>query len=598
VETIPDLPGFHRGGQPSPSGRRAGDEIVTARIDAQAGRLPGRWYGFDAARAIVLDSDDRATMASLDGLRGQALVEWVRRGGHLVVAVGAQWQAVRDSILAPLLPGLPSGQERVTSLAALEAFAGATKPITPPGTPAVMVTKLEGVAQRGGRILSVTANLPLVVRGPYGFGRVTLIAMDVDQKLFSEWPDRGLFWLRALDLRRQRADPATAGLQLGGGTRFAHSGISDLASQLRVALEQFPGVKLIPFGWVAFFIFLYILLIGPGDYFFLRKVLKRMELTWITFPTIVVAVSLAAYYAAYLLKGNDLLVNQVDVIDVDQPDGLVRGWTWASVFSPQNRDYNLRAIPLPLDRDAPQALPSEAGEPRAPAGTEVLMSWFSSPEDQFGAMGSSSRRFSFAAGGYAYQPSGGFEMLENVRIPIWSTKGITARWFGPGPHLVDSDLQDVGSDRLAGTVTNRLDTPLEDAILAFGKEVYLLEAVAPGETVRLGANDRHLSGYLKDLQRKYLDEPAGNPDFRINRAALMLAVMFHDSESTLASDRVLSNDPLHDVDLSGQLALERPMLAARIKRPGSRLVLEDPPSPPKVDQTTMIRIILPLRKAQ
>ena len=117
------------------------------------------------------------------------------------------------------------------------------------------------------------------------------------------------------------------------------------------------------------------------------------------------------------------------------------------------------------------------------------------------------------------------------------------------------------------------------------------------ETVRLGANDRHLSGYLKDLQRKYLDEPAGNPDFRINRADLMLAVMFHDSESTLASDRVLSSDPLHDVDLSGQLAMQRPMLAARIPRPGSRLVLQDTPSPPKVDQTTLLRIILPLKKA-
>ena len=138
------------------------------------------------------------------------------------------------------------------------------------------------------------------------------------------------------------------------GPRFNQYGVSDLSSQLRAALEQFPGVKLIPFGWVAFFIFLYILLIGPGDYFFLKKVLKRMELTWITFPTIVVTVSLVAYYAAYVLKGNDLLVNKVDVVDIDQAAGLMRGNTWISLFSPQNRDYTIRAIPLPLDRDAPR----------------------------------------------------------------------------------------------------------------------------------------------------------------------------------------------------------------------------------------------------
>ena len=299
----------------------------------------------------MLDTNDREAMSALDALRGRSLVDWVERGGHLVVAVGANWQLVRDSVLAPILPGLPNGQVRVASLEALDAFAGSpTKQITPPGSAPVMVTKLEEVKERGGAVLSVTANLPLVVRGAYGFGRVTLITLDVDQKPFSDWPDRSLFWVRALDLKRPRADQTAAGSR-HGRPRFNPYGISDLSSQLRAALEQFPGVKLIPFGWVAFFIFLYILLIGPGDYFFLKKVLKRMELTWITFPTIVLTVSLVAYYAAYVLKGNDLLVNKVDLVDIDQQAGIVRGNTWMSLFSPQNRDYNIRAIPLPLDRD-------------------------------------------------------------------------------------------------------------------------------------------------------------------------------------------------------------------------------------------------------
>ncbi len=227
------------------------------------------------------------------------------------------------------------------------------------------------------------------------------------------------------------------------------------------------------------------------------------------------------------------------------------------------------------------------------------MTWFSSPENQFGAMGSSSRRFSFAGSGYAYQPIGGVESLEDVRIPIWSTKCVTARWFGPGVSLVDADLQRVGRDRLAGTVTNRLDIPLEDAVLAFDKQVYSLETISPGATARVGmisGTDRTLSGYLHDKQPRYLDPSYGNRDFRINRSDLMLTVMFHDSESNVASDRILSNDPLHDVDLTGQLSLLRPMLVARVKRPGARFVLDNAPSPAKVDQTTMVRIILPLSK--
>ena len=170
-----------------------------------------------------------------------------------------------------------------------------------------------------------------------------------------------MFWLRALDLRRPRVDQLGAGTSSAAAAQVLPIGSTDLSSQLRVALEQFRGVKLIPFGWVAFFIFLYILLIGPGDYFFLKKVLKRMELTWITFPTIVVTVSLVAYYAAYVLKGNDLLVNKVDVVDIDQAAGLARGNTWISLFSPQNRDYNIRTIPMPLDHDPSPA--SDAGTP-------------------------------------------------------------------------------------------------------------------------------------------------------------------------------------------------------------------------------------------
>ena len=81
-----------------------------------------------------------------------------------------------------------------------------------------MVTKLEEVEERGGTVLSVTSNLPLVVRGAYGFGRVTLIALDVDQKPFSDWADRSLFWVRAhrpeAPARPTRRPPAPA---MGGG---------------------------------------------------------------------------------------------------------------------------------------------------------------------------------------------------------------------------------------------------------------------------------------------------------------------------------------------------------------------------------------------
>ena len=122
-----------------------------------------------------------------------------------------------------------------------------------------------------------------------------------------------------------------------------------------------------------------------------------------------------------------------------------------------------------------------------------------------------------------------------MRIPIWSTKCITARWFGPAGPLVDADLQPVGTDRLAGTVTNRQSCP------ARGRDPGLRQAGlparhagprgdGPGRARRATATS---PGYLKDEGRQLPVRPAVEPrTTKIDRADLLLALMFHDSEST------------------------------------------------------------------
>ncbi|WP_422927596.1 hypothetical protein [Singulisphaera sp. PoT] len=600
VDMVPALPGF--------ADKNMGGQVAVARVEAAEGLMPGRWQGFDGARAIVLDTDDREVMATLDNLRGRALADWVSRGGHLVVSVGSNWQQVRDSVIGPLLPAVPSGQERVNDLNGIETFtAGATKPITPAGTPPVMVTKFESIESRGGKVLGSTLGVPLIIRGTHGFGRVTLIGVDVDQKPFSSWEDRALFWVRALDLRRQGNESANGTVTATAPSRRIYQASdTDLSTELRRGLEQFKGIKLISFGWVAFFIFLYILLIGPGDYLFLKKVVKRMELTWITFPVIVLTVSLLAYYAAYVVKGSDLRVNKVDIIDVLQgpgPDnavpsgGLIRGTSFVDIFSPQNRDYGVSVVPLPVDQDAPKG---DAAPSKAPAGTETVLSWFGVPQPGFGGMGNS-RQIGFSSGGYAYSPPGSAESLTDVRVAIWSTKCLMARWFGPGPStpLFDVDLKPVGSDRLEGTITNRSGMTLEDTILAFNKQVYILNKIAPGATVQVElANDRQLSGHLQAQPVREGNVQAWNTEAPILRANLMLQLMFHDSAASSATtaENPTSSNPLHTLDLTGVLNLDRPMLVARIDRPTSRLLIDNAPSEPKVDQTTLLRVLLPLKK--
>ena len=292
-----------------------------------------------------------------------------------------------------------------------------------------------------------------------------------------------------------------------------------------------------------------------------------------------------AYWAAYTAKGTELRVNPVDVVDVDVPARLVRGASFVNVFSPQNRDYDVAIVPRPVQGDGPM-----------PPGTETRVSWFASPDMGLRGMGGGGQALSFGAEGYRYAPTGRAERLEGVRIPIWSTKAFTARWFAPfdgAEPIIESDLVPVGFDRLGGTITNRLGVPLKGAVLAFKTRIYYtLGTIAPGETKQM-IEDRTLAGHLKDLVPTYFSASYGRfQSSPINRYGLMQEILFRDSDTSGANP--LPSRPLHDLDLTGQLELDRPMLVAEVDRPATVLDLGPGTAASKGERTTVIRVILPL----
>jgi hypothetical protein len=573
-------------------GRRAGAGragLTVVPLAGGADALPDRWYGLDAATAVVADLTGAPARAAL-AARGAVLRRWLEEGGHLVLAGASGWDDAAR-LLGPLLPVTADGTARLNDPGEVETFAGSvSNPLLPVGA-GMDVAGLALVPGRPAQTLAASTTTPLLVRAPAVFGRLTLVGLDVHRPPFSTWKDRSLFWVRALDLHGGEADGA------GAGGAFFQAGATDLATLLYKRLDRPAGVTAVPFGWVAFLIFLYILLIGPGDYLFLRRVLKRrMEWTWITFPLIVVAVSAAAYAAAYALKGRELKVTQVDAIDVDAAAGRLRGTSWISLFSPQNRDYDLGLAPRPPGE--PASSPAPAPAPAAGAETDLLLSWFGPAEPQLG--GGRVSGLDVRGRGYRYAPDDRPERLAGVRVPIWSTKSLLGRWSGPAPaELIESDLLAIGSDRLEGTLTNRLDAPLRRAVLIFGDQVYdQLGTIAPGATVRvdLGSRSRPLSGYLEERARTLNAYAAGGEVAladRIDPADLVRVAMFREGMSPKTNTP--PSHPLAHLDLSGQLVLERPMLVADLPGPAAGLVLDEGAPTPRVRAGAVLRVLLPLR---
>lgn len=578
--------------------------LFLAKVGVPDG-LPDQWYGYDAAEVVVLDTNDRAALDALQDFRSLPLSRWVRNGGHLVVAIGANWQAVAsgDSALRDLLPALPTGRTDITEdPGALESFAGSASGLPIGEDRRLLVTNFEPVDGRTVQTLLDARALggPVIVRGSYGLGRVTLVGLDVDQRPFVDWEDRDSFWLPILDLGGR--EPVIAG---PANATFYGYELRDLSSYLHRSLEQFEGVRLVPFGWVAFFVFLYILMIGPGDYFFLKKVVKRMELTWITFPAIVVAVSLVAYVAAYWIKGTDLRLNRVDVVDVDQRDGgeddesrsLVRGTSFATLFSPQNRDYDVTMLPLPIDAADPSAEP-----PADPKTVEqVIMTWFGQAEQRFGGMGNTGGT-ALTSSGYSYESFGDPlssqppERLQGVRVPIWTTKALVGTWYDAAPAALSVRLRDLGADRLEGTVTNRLGRTLRDAVLLYGDEVYLFERpIEPNETIRVDTlPNRSLAGYLGQFREGLGQVYTYDVDARVNvsRSGLVRALSF--ARGARQQGQAKPNLVLSDLDLTAQLALGRPILLADLDGPSAALLLDgEVPAEALRSESTVLRVLLP-----
>lgn len=63
--------------------------------------LPPRWYGLEAVDAIVWDDADPSDLAPQ---QAQALVDWVRQGGRLLLSASKNWQLLASSPLAEALP--------------------------------------------------------------------------------------------------------------------------------------------------------------------------------------------------------------------------------------------------------------------------------------------------------------------------------------------------------------------------------------------------------------------------------------------------------------------------------------------------------------
>jgi hypothetical protein len=434
--------------------------------------LPTDWFGYDAVDVFVISAGNGNLCRELaaDKVRYDALARWIELGGRLVMLCDGQ---TSKELLAPggplgrFAPGKLAEVVHLPETGSLEHFANAAAPISIAPGAALRVPRFTDV---GGNIevsgSRKATDLPVVVRSARGFGEIAFAGVDFSRPPLLEWSGRGAF-LQAL-LR-----PYLATVGPGDTTqRLVTRGYNDLGGALRQQLGQsFASIATIGFAGVAVLAILYIAFLGPLDYLFVNRWLRRPWVAWITFPLIVLGFCGAAMSLAAWRNGGAVPhANRLELVDIDTLAGQARGTLWTTLYSPTAATFNLSAKGPELHTDSTQ-------------GKEVLLSWWGLPGNGIGGMQSGGIDLGIVHSGYRYGPDR--SSLLGVPVLASATKSLVSRWTSPVSAMIDAKLTD--QDGLAvGSITNQTGFQLHNARLLYGSWAYRLGDINVGKRVDVG----------------------------------------------------------------------------------------------------------------
>jgi hypothetical protein len=200
-------------------------------------------------------------------------------------------------------------------------------------------------------------------------------------------------------------------------------------------LASIPEMRPLSISWIIALLSLLALVLGPLDYFVLKR-LDRLPMTWVTSMAAIVLFSVGAYYGVEHIRGGRMVVRAVTVTDAVQGQG---GSCWSTtmcgIFAPSSDSYRL------------------AG----PKGNQ----WWSamSPTQQFDYYGNQEATRNI----YCSQQDGG-NIPSALPINIWSMQCLRAETQSPAfPFTAKVQVGEDGQVKI--TLDNRSGDVLSDGIV-------------------------------------------------------------------------------------------------------------------------------------
>ena len=429
---------------------------VTARL--QSSIFPDNPIVLEGMSALYLNSE---IAASLNSPQVNALMGWLYAGGHLIVGV----EQVTDVNALPWLRNaMPVDLKDTGALQDHSQFQDWLRsgdflrgqPVNPairntqPGMsasqPFLSLTtdskfeladlSIVNCVLRDGRVVLASGGKPLIVTANRGHGRVTALLFSPEREPFRSWKHLKEFW----------------------------SALGEVPGELYVSTDYYPGygknadaifgatvdsrqVHKLPKGWLFALLVVYLVVIGPLDQWWLKRIRKPM-LTWITFPCYVVLFSSLIYLIGYKLRAGDSEYNELHVVDVFAHGNRteLRGRTFASIYSPANASFPMHGAEKPA---------TFRGECLGSGG------------------GMATEGFESALNGDTFK--------SDVFVPVWTSQLFISDWWKSAPTPATLRVKPSAGGWIV-TAQNVSQQVISHSVVVVGDRAVLLGELAPGQT--------------------------------------------------------------------------------------------------------------------
>ncbi len=324
---------------------------VVSQLSAE--QLPDRWMGLSAFEALVWGDADPSVLGTE---RPRAIVEWIERGGHLIVVLPEFSQIWTDARANPLYSVLPrvsvlpvsSGYD-ADRLIPLFDYERRTRTLEI-RDPSVVVRELAPDPRAGeGEAITLLEDPDgrvLVARRIVGQGMVTLIGINLNARGFLKYglPRAEAFWNRILGRRGRFAsvselnDPTTSIGRLRAMSRLREERWYDDDVGALIATSGRAAAAL-TLAFVTFAV--YWALAGPLGYAILKR-LGQERHAWVAFVGTAGVFTAIAWSGAYVLRPKKISARHVSIIDHVYGQDVDRAITWMSLLVPYYGEATVR----------------------------------------------------------------------------------------------------------------------------------------------------------------------------------------------------------------------------------------------------------------